>query len=422
MRYGDRGIILYDSVEKVSSIMQRVSIALLLCLLDICNVISFISPLKLNRIPYGSNPCRDIEGGNSCDSEYSLAKCRLFGGRRDAFEEGSELCGYGEFHDGDLQSSTAMSCRFRRDLTSTAIALTTMSWLLVSPPLAYAESSQEIAFDNQEKMRVADSNPKQKIDIASIKLPYNHENFPAKQFLGIATVVVNMKLDDPQTSTQYPTISEIYDRYAKEGLHVLIFPTEQGYFEPDDDETCRAKAKEYYGFGDFPKAVVFDKVDVLGPSASPLYTYLTNELPTPNGYSRITLNYEKFLLNSDGVPIRRYPRKFSIYDMEADIKAVLQGEALPEEGPKVRKISSSPTQMYTWFSYSSLFFNVQYDLYQKSWREAKREAIKSEYAFRYNYNYYTSPDSMYRYKVEQDAAVDPLPVSSTSSAPAPDSP
>lgn len=33
-----------------------------------------------------------------------------------------------------------------------------------------------------------------------------------------------------------------------------------GWFEPDDDETVRAKSKEYYGFGDYPKSVVFDKV------------------------------------------------------------------------------------------------------------------------------------------------------------------
>ena len=38
----------------------------------------------------------------------------------------------------------------------------------------------------------------------------------------------------------------------------------------------------------------------------------------------------------------------------------------------------------------------------QAWREAKREAVKSEYAFRYNYNYYTSPDSMYKYNPAKD--------------------
>lgn len=61
--------------------------------------------------------------------------------------------------------------------------------------------------------------------------------------------------------------------------------------------------------------------------------------------------------------------------MEADVVALLQGQPLPEETPA----------------------------FQKAWREAKREAIKSEYAFRYNYNYYTSPDSMYKYNPAKDS-------------------
>ena len=70
--------------------------------------------------------------------------------------------------------------------------------------------------------------------------------------------------------------------------------------------------------------------------------------------------------------------------MEEDIKAVLNGYDLPKEGRK-------------------------YDLFLRSWKESQREAIKSEYAFRYNYNYYMSPESMYRYKPSQDAALDNIP-------------
>jgi hypothetical protein len=60
--------------------------------------------------------------------------------------------------------------------------------------------------------------------------------------------------------------------------------------------------------------------------------------------------------------------------MEPDVKALLEGKDLPPE--------------------SSAF--------QKAWREAKREVAKSEYSFRYNYNYYTAPDSMYKYNPEKD--------------------
>ena len=75
-----------------------------------------------------------------------------------------------------------------------------------------------------------------------------------------------------------------------------------------------------------------------------------------------------------GTPVRRYPRKFTAYDMENDILALLNGEPLPAESPA----------------------------FAKAWREAKREAVKSEYSFRYNYNYYTAPDSMYKYNPDKD--------------------
>ena len=116
----------------------------------------------------------------------------------------------------------------------------------------------------------------QKVNVKGLKVPYNHENLPFGDFLGKkATIVFNMKIDDPQTVTQFPTLLEIYKKYSPQGLNVHAFPTEQGWFEPDDDETCRAKGKEYYGFGDYPSAVVFDKVDLLGPSANPLYSAIT---------------------------------------------------------------------------------------------------------------------------------------------------
>lgn len=214
------------------------------------------------------------------------------------------------------------------------------------------------------------------VDFGKFKLPYFRENYDFQQFLGKkATIVFNMKIDDPQTVSQFPDLAEIYRKYKNQGLNVHAFPTEQGWFEPDDDETCRLKAKEYYTFGDdFPNSVVFDKVDILGPSAHPLFQALTSSLPTPNGYSRITLNYEKFLLDNTGKPIRRYPRKFNAYDMEADLVAVLKGEPLPEETPA----------------------------FAKAWREAKREVVKGEYSFRYNYNYYSAPDSMYKYDPMKD--------------------
>jgi hypothetical protein len=58
----------------------------------------------------------------------------------------------------------------------------------------------------------------------------------------------------------------------------------------------------------------------VGKRADPFFKYLCLTLRNPNKIARITLNFEKFLLNEEGRPIRRYPRKYSGYDMEEDVK------------------------------------------------------------------------------------------------------
>ena len=122
-------------------------------------------------------------------------------------------------------------------------------------------SSSRLATDSLDTPKVDNNDASSRIDFGQLKVPYEHVNFEFKQFVGKkATIVFNMKIDDPQTILQFPDIMEIYKRYKSQGLNVMAFPTEQGWFEPDDDETCRAKAKEFYGFGDYPHAVVFDKV------------------------------------------------------------------------------------------------------------------------------------------------------------------
>ena len=193
----------------------------------------------------------------------------------------------------------------KQNLFSTIVSTAAVFMAVAMPKLAAnADDKAELAI--AEPPVAAEVATKEIFDMGAFKLPYNHENLLFKDFLGKkATIVFNMKIDDPQTVTQFPNLLEIYKKYAKDGLNVHAFPTEQGWFEPDDDETVRAKSIEYYGFGNYPTSVVFDKVDLLGPSAHPLYSALTKTLLTPNGYGRITLNYEKFLLDAKGTRTHR---------------------------------------------------------------------------------------------------------------------
>eukprot|EP00965_Chrysotila_dentata_P123817 4092655-Pleurochrysis_carterae.AAC.4 len=133
-----------------------------------------------------------------------------------------------------------------------------------------------------------------------------------------------------------------------------------GWFEAEDSNTLRLKFKSVYDFGQYPTAVVFDKADLLGGNALPLYSWMTKSLVNPWGLERVTLNYEKFLLDADGRPVRRYPRKYPPQNIQTDVEMLLAGKPLPPMTPAL----------------------------EQAWQEAKREAVKSEYAFRAGLNYY----------------------------------
>jgi len=60
------------------------------------------------------------------------------------------------------------------------------------------------------------------------------------------------------------------------------------------------------------------------------------------------------------VPVRRYPRKYSGYEIEPDLQAVLEGRPLPP--PSVN--------------------------FLRAWKDAGLEAERSEYAFKKGLNYY----------------------------------
>jgi|TARA_B110000196_G_C20679990_1_gene445978 hypothetical protein len=87
-------------------------------------------------------------------------------------------------------------------------------------------------------------------------VPFRGEPVDIKPFLGKANIFVNVKFDDPETTQQMPGLEDLVSKYAAEGLHVLAFPTDQGWFEADDSNTLRIKFKQVYNFGQYPSAVV----------------------------------------------------------------------------------------------------------------------------------------------------------------------
>mmetsp|Transcript_6766 Transcript_6766/g.12649 ORF Transcript_6766/g.12649 Transcript_6766/m.12649 type:complete len:102 (-) Transcript_6766:241-546(-) len=94
---------------------------------------------------------------------------------------------------------------------------------------------------------------------------------------------------------------------------------------------------------------MFSKLNVNGTGEDELFTFLKAALPYPSDdkgglgsdhisdnshgqpflwspirRSDLTWNFEKFLINQNGVPVKRYSPKFPTEDCAADIKALIE--------------------------------------------------------------------------------------------------
>ena len=56
---------------------------------------------------------------------------------------------------------------------------------------------------------------------------------------------------------------------------------------------------------------MFAKIEVNGPGAAPLYTWLKSSAPDEEGSEDIPWNFTKFLVNADGKTVKRFHPKVS---------------------------------------------------------------------------------------------------------------
>ncbi|HNN63409.1 MAG TPA: glutathione peroxidase, partial [Candidatus Obscuribacter sp.] len=104
------------------------------------------------------------------------------------------------------------------------------------------------------------------------------------------------------------------------GLAVLGFPCNQfGGQEPGDSAKIGAFCTRNYGV-DFQ---MFEKIDVNGKDAHPLYKYLTEEAPGMLGSEAIKWNFTKFLVNKDGTMVKRFAPNVKPEELEKDIENLL---------------------------------------------------------------------------------------------------
>ena len=159
-----------------------------------------------------------------------------------------------------------------------------------------------------------------------------------KEFEGKVLLIVNTATRCGFTP-QYDELEALYEKYHGEGLEILDFPCNQfGQQAPGSIEEIHEFCTANFNIK-FPQ---FDKIDVNGANAHPLYSWLKAQKgfggfdvndqrgKMMDGMLRkqdaeydkksdIKWNFTKFLISRDGRVLKRYEPTDKMTDLEADI-------------------------------------------------------------------------------------------------------
>ena len=119
---------------------------------------------------------------------------------------------------------------------------------------------------------------------------------------------------------QYKGLQELHRNYSNQDFEILGFPCNQfANQEPGTNQEIAEFCNINYEIT-FP---IFSKIKVNGPSAHPLFKFLTSEKPGLLGTNSIKWNFTKFLINRNGEPVKRFSSKTTPEEMSSEILDLL---------------------------------------------------------------------------------------------------
>jgi glutathione peroxidase len=140
-----------------------------------------------------------------------------------------------------------------------------------------------------------------------------------KQYAGKVLLIVNTASNCGFTP-QYKGLEAIYQQFKDKGVEVLGFPCNQfGHQEPGSAGEIGSFCEKNFGVT-FP---LFDKIDVNGDKAHPLFQHLKSQAPGLLGSQSIKWNFTKFLVKKDGAVFKRYAPLTAPKDLLDDIEKLL---------------------------------------------------------------------------------------------------
>jgi len=134
------------------------------------------------------------------------------------------------------------------------------------------------------------------------------------QYKGKTILIVNVASACGFTP-QYKGLQSMYEKYKDKGLEILAFPCNQfGGQESGTNEEIRNFCDSKYNVS----FKLFDKIEVKGQNASPLFDYLTDKAGR-----EIQWNFTKFLINKEGEFVRGFGSQKKPEEIEKAVEEIL---------------------------------------------------------------------------------------------------
>ena len=138
-----------------------------------------------------------------------------------------------------------------------------------------------------------------------------------KQFEGKKILFVNVASECGYTN-QYEDLQKLHEEYG-EKIMLIGFPCDQfGGQEPGDEAEIKSFCQKNYGV-DFLMA---SKIDVKGENQHPIYFWLTHQEANGVEDSKVSWNFNKYIVDEKGNYIAHYPS--GVKPMDEKITSLLK--------------------------------------------------------------------------------------------------
>ena len=142
----------------------------------------------------------------------------------------------------------------------------------------------------------------------------DHQEISLEKFKGKTLLIVNVASRCGYTP-QYTGLQSLYEKYKDKGFEILAFPCNQfGSQEKGTNDEIKEFCSSEYNVS----FTLFDKIEVIGDNASPLFKKLTQDAGR-----EIQWNFTKYLINKDGDFVRGFGTQKKPEEIEEHIIKIL---------------------------------------------------------------------------------------------------